>query len=182
MTLFLRALRSYSNIAGNIRLDFLERVIMRPHCSLTAAAIGAIAMTCSTLCAADTKAADEAAIRKQIEAADNRKPGTAHPDQVFWSGAYKRPAIRPEKPEPRTGGKNNLENRVAESHKSRTEPVRIVISESGDLAYEYSKVTLEFDLKSGEHTVLHSGLLRVWQKRDGQWKSAAHFSFPYDQS
>jgi hypothetical protein len=141
-------------------------------------------MTVSGLHAADMKTADEAAVRKQIEAYDNRKPGEgstmALPDQVFWSGAYKRPVIRPENPTPRTGNRG-IENRVPGSQKSKTVPIRIVISDSGDLAYEYSKSTLEFDLKSGGHTVLETGTLRVWQKRDGQWKSAAHFNFAYDE-
>jgi hypothetical protein len=156
---------------------------MRHRRIFNTGAAALLAAACFSLHAADIKA-DEAAIRKQIQALDTRTPGSSPgiilPDQVFWSGAYKRPIVRPQRPEPHTGRPGAIENRVPESMKSKTEPIRIVISESGDLAYEYSKSTLEFDMKTGGHMVLETGTLRVWQKRDGEWKSAAHFNFPYD--
>lgn len=59
--------------------------------------------------------------------------------------------------------------------------IRIVVSNSRDLAYEYSEEVEDFDLKSGEHVHSHQrGLLTVWQKENGQWKIAAEFIRPYD--
>jgi hypothetical protein len=82
-------------------------------------------------------------------------------ERVIWTGAEKRPM-------------------VGEHTTIKTEPTRVVIADSRDLAYEYGKVTTEFDLKSAEHVKLEAGLLRVWQKQDGNWKEAAAFARPYD--
>jgi ketosteroid isomerase-like protein len=75
---------------------------------------------------------------------------------------------------------SSVPNRVPGHTTIRTEPLRIVIADSRDLAYEYGKVVTEFDLKSGEHVKLEAGLLRVWQKQAGEWKEAAVFTRPYD--
>jgi hypothetical protein len=76
--------------------------------------------------------------------------------------------------------KSSVPNRVPGHTTIRTKPLRIVIADSRDLAYEYGKVVTEFDLKSGEHVKLEAGLLRVWQKQAGEWKEAAVFTRPYD--
>jgi hypothetical protein len=39
---------------------------------------------------------------------------------------------------------------------------------------------VEYDLKSGEHIRFDRGILRVWQKQNGEWKGAAQFARPYD--
>ena len=103
-------------------------------------------------------------------------PRTA--DSIFWSGAYARPSIGQDKA-PALGGKHGIENRKPGSTKATVEPQRIVVAKSGDLAYEYSTTTLEFDLKSGEHVVHKGAQLRVWQKENGQWKQAAVFVRPF---
>jgi hypothetical protein len=84
-----------------------------------------------------------------------------------------------EKGEPAEGA-NSIPNRVSGSQKSKTEVIRIVVADSRDLACEYSKSTLEFDLKSGEHRSSMTGLLRVWQRQNGNWMVAAFFVRPYD--
>jgi hypothetical protein len=120
-------------------------------------------------------AAEEAAIRRLI-AAGAFNP---LPDHVFWSGAYRRPTVGGERSEA-TGGPASLANRVAGSQKSVTTPMRIVVADSHDLAYEYSRSTLEYDLKTGEHRKVETGVLRVWQKVGGEWREAASFERPYD--
>jgi hypothetical protein len=72
-------------------------------------------------------------------------------DRVFWSGAYKRPVVAPDKGEARTNMPGEIANRVAGTLKSKTDIVRIVVADSGELAYEYSRGILEFAVKSGEH-------------------------------
>lgn len=47
-----------------------------------------------------------------------------------------------------------------------------MIAYSRDLAYEYSKTILEFDLKNGQHTILHGADLRVWQKQGGEMEGS----------
>ena len=56
---------------------------------------------------------------------------------------------------------------------------RLVVSSSGDLAYEYGSSTIEFDdTQSGKHESFSPTYLRVW-KRDGSvWKVAAAFFRP----
>src|ERR1700722_20695924 len=92
-------------------------------------------------------------------------------DRVIWTGSAKRPMVGDEKEELRST--SSVPNRVPGHTTIKTEPIRIVIADSHDLAYEYGKVTTEFDLKSGEHVKLEAGMLRVWQKQDGNWKEAA---------
>jgi ketosteroid isomerase-like protein len=154
---------------------------MKTRQTLAALAIALLAGAPSTaLRAAGSNADDEAAIRKQIAAYDaGGSRAIFLPDRVFWSGAYKRPVVGSEPGEP-FDGQGGIGSRVPNSQKSKTEVIRIVVSDSRDLAYEYSKSTLEFDLKSGSHVSMQTGLLRVWQKQNGDWKIAAFFTHPYD--
>jgi hypothetical protein len=146
-------------------------------------AMALLGVISSGLRGAGTNAADEAAIRKLIAAYDEPGGNTKAPrlaDGIFWSGAFKRPFIAPEKGEP-FGGPFTVQDRVPGSQKSKTQPIRIVIADSRDLAYEYSKGTLEYDMKNGQHRSLDHGILRVWQKQGGDWKIAATFMRPYDE-
>ena len=121
--------------------------------------------------------ADEKAIREAIARwdAENRIPQTA--DSIFWSGAYKRPAVRGQ-------GTAELTTRTQaanrESSKRVTTIRRIEISQSRDMAYEFSDgdvVVRELDA-SGKMTdrKFKNSSLRVWKKVDGQWQVAAAFA------
>jgi ketosteroid isomerase-like protein len=99
-------------------------------------------------------------------------------NHIFWSGTYKRPVIGAEKGE--LTRDDAAENRVSGSDKSKTSPIRILVSDSRDLAYEYSKNALDYDLKNGKHMSFTVGLLRVWQKEGREWKEAAAFLRPYE--
>lgn len=146
-------------------------------------AVALLVVVSSGLRGAGTNAADEAAIRKLIAGADEAGGNAKVPrlaNVIFWSGAYKRPFAAPEKGEPFSATDTAVQDRVPGSQKSKTEPLRIVIADSHDLAYEYSKSILEFDMKSGRHVNLNTGILRVWQKEGGEWKIAANFARPYD--
>jgi ketosteroid isomerase-like protein len=149
---------------------------------VTVLTVGFLVITSSSsVRGAGSNAAEEAAIRKLIVAGDQggTEPGPHLPDVILWNAVYKRPTVGNEKREP-FSGPTAVENRVPGSQKVKTEPIRIVIADSRDLAYEYSKGTVEFDLKSGEHVSFDRGLLRVWQKQGGDWKVAAAFYRPYD--
>jgi len=156
-----------------------------PSNRIPAAALAAVAVALFALPGgrgAGTNAAEEAAIRKAIVAVDGQgsQNRPVMQDMVFWSGAFKKPTVGNEKGEPRSVPRG-IEQRVPGSEKHKTEVIRIVVADSHDLAYEYSKSTIEFDLKSGEHTSFDSGVLRVWQKDGGEWKTAAMFARPYEQ-
>jgi len=150
---------------------------------LTPLTVAFLALVFSDLRGAGSDAAEEAAIRKIIAAHDQKGGGGLEgvpqlEDRVIWTGSAKRPMVGDEKEELRST--SSVPDRVPGHTTIKTEPIRIVIAESRDLAYEYGKVTTEFDLKSGGHTKLEAGLLRVWQKQDGNWKEAAVFTRPYD--
>jgi ketosteroid isomerase-like protein len=123
--------------------------------------------------AADTKA-DEAAIR----AAATSEHAKSTDDAIFWSGAYKRPFILPHEgesfPEDRAGTRSNS--------KTGIDVQRIEVAASGDLAYEFSYGTLEYDQLATppKHVAFKVGLLRVWKKVNGEWKIAATFARPLD--
>jgi hypothetical protein len=149
----------------------------------TPLAIVLFAFVFSDLRGAGRDAAEEAAIRTIIAAHDQKGGGGLEgvpqlADRVIWTGAEKRPMVGDEKGE--LLSTSSAPNRVPGHTTIKTEPIRLVVADSRDLAYEYGKVTTEFDLKSGEHVKLEAGMLRVWQKQDGSWKEAAVFTRPYD--
>ena len=148
-----------------------------------ALAAGLLALVSTELKAAGSNADEEAAIRQIIAAHDQKGGGGLEgvpqlADRVIWTGSAKRPMVGDEKEQ--LLSTSSVPNRVPGHTTIKTEPIRIVIADSRDLAYEYGKVTTEFDLKSGEHVKLEAGMLRVWQKQDGNWKEAAVFTRPYD--
>jgi ketosteroid isomerase-like protein len=124
---------------------------------------------------ADVKA-EEAAIRALI-ASDARLSHTE--DEVFWSGAYKRPVVGSEKPEPypesAAGKRRNQKNTV-------TTIDRLEVAASGDMAWEFSHSTLEWDQEGDPsgHVSVAAAELRVWKKVGGEWKVAAFFARPLD--
>jgi ketosteroid isomerase-like protein len=95
---------------------------------------------------------------------------------IFWSGAYKRPTIGAEKREEMPGAEISKRR----NEKITTDVQRIEVAASGDLAYEFSYGTVDYD-PSGpaqRHVAFRTGLLRVWKKVDGDWKVAAVFVRP----
>jgi hypothetical protein len=133
----------------------------------------------SAAVAAQDHAADEAAIRALVGQMDGGKRVPQMQKRVFWSGAYEKPALDGERPTPRKG-EGGVDSRVANSQRTKTEIRRIVVSDAGDMAYEYSDVDISFDLKAGGHQSFTNSTLRVWQKDGSQWKLAASFSFPHE--
>ena len=142
----------------------------------------AIAVTlglASPLLRAADHANNEAAIRALIAQLDAGQQVPRAAKRVFWSGAYELPVLDNETPKPRKGD-GGIDERVAGSQRSKTTVRRLVVSDGGDMAYEYNDATISFDLKNGKHTSFDSSTLRVWQKEGGQWKIAASFSFPHE--
>jgi ketosteroid isomerase-like protein len=126
-----------------------------------------------SLQAADAKT-EEAAIRAAI-ASEQAKPTD---DEIFWSGAYKRPIVASEKGQEFPG--HEISKRSNEKH--TTDVQRIEVAASGDLAYEFSYGTLDYDLAGppSQHVAFRTGLLRVWKKVNGEWRIAALFVRPLD--
>jgi ketosteroid isomerase-like protein len=123
--------------------------------------------------AADLKT-EEAAIRAAIASGQAKTTD----DEIVWTGAYERPFVRPNKGVEVPG--SDVSKRRNEKH--TTDVQRIEVAESGDLAYEYSFSTLEYDLPGPpqQHVAFKTGLLRVWKKVNGDWNLAAVFARPLD--
>lgn len=126
-----------------------------------------------SLQAADLKT-EEAAIRAAITSGQAK----ATDDEIVWTGAYERPFVRPNKGVEVPG--SDLSKRSNEKH--TTDVQRIEVAASGDLAYEFSYSTLEYDLPGPppHHVAFKTGLLRVWKKVNGDWNLAAVFARPLD--
>lgn len=109
------------------------------------------------------------------QAIETHKTGVAD-DVIFWSGATERPVI----------GKSASDQKAEEIGSTRknekhgqSKIERLVVSSSGDLAYEYGSGTIEFDdTQSGKHESFSPTYLRVWKRDGGVWKVAAAFFRP----
>ena len=100
-------------------------------------------------------------------------------DEFFWSGHYEKPLIGKEEHE-KAAKKSDAEaprkKQVFTEH-----PQRIVVSRSGDMAYEYGSNQLSFDdPKTGKHFSADGAYLRVWKSADGACKVAATMVRPIE--
>src|SRR5262245_51231262 len=87
-----------------------------------------------------TSGAAEAAIRRIIAAENEGQPAPQLADRIFWSDPYKEPVVDGRRAVPATTGGSPTEE-CAFQKIVRT-PVRIVVADSGDLAYEYEAAVL----------------------------------------
>jgi len=119
--------------------------------------------------------ADEATIRALAENAMSL-PHTE--DFVFWSAAYKRPSVGSQRGEllPESAAERRR------NEKSTWKVERIEVAAAGDMAWEFSYGTLDYDLDTtpSRHVSTERATLRVWKKVDGKWKVAAAFRRPLD--
>src|SRR5262249_13333472 len=145
------------------------------------AVVGAVVVVSTVIAvplrSAGTNAAAEAAIRKIVAAMNDGKAPPEMADLIFWSGPIQRPAIGKERPVYAATAQIPVADRV--SAKTVQTPQRIIVAESGDLAYEYGTGTVTATLKDGSTRTVETATLRVWQKDGGEWKVAAHFSAPF---
>ena len=91
-------------------------------------------------------------------------------DMYWYSGALEKPVIG------KTEGDKAWSDVDAtrKNGKYTVTPDRIIIAQSGDMAYEYGTSHVIFDeAKSGKHHDFTSAFLRVWKVADGSCKLAA---------
>jgi ketosteroid isomerase-like protein len=119
--------------------------------------------------------AEESAIRALIE--KGGRPRTD--DAVSWSGAFKRPIVGS------LAGEAFPEANVSKrkNQKQSVKVERLEVAASGDMAWEFSYGKLDYDVDETplRHVNIDQGILRVWKKVGGQWKTAALFVRPLDQ-
>lgn len=128
---------------------------------------------------AQDRSADETAIRDLIakEDAGRRAEVRSTEDLVFWSGAYVRPFVGKEKGEVRPG--SSAGQRTNETRQTTVRLLRV--SPAGEMAYEHSLVRQSWDrTDTKQHVEFEAALLRVWVKEQNQWKVAAFFQRPIE--
>jgi len=116
---------------------------------------------------------DEQLLRKLIQENNEGKNVIKRTeDSIFISGAYPRPMIG-------RAVQEALGSRKDRSNESRKgELVRLVISQSGDMAEEFGNFTLSFDQPDKTHISFDGSYLRVWRKIRGEWLEDAYFARP----
>ncbi len=116
---------------------------------------------------------DEQLLRKLIQENNEGKNVIKRTeDSIFVSGAYPRPMIG-------RAVQEALGSRKDRSNEFRKgELVRLVISQSGDMAEEFGNFTLSFDQPDKTHISFDGSYLRVWRKIRGEWLEDAYFARP----
>ena len=116
---------------------------------------------------------DEQLLRKLIrEDNEGKNVIKRTEDSIFVSGAYPRPMIG-------RAVQEALGSRKDRSNESRKgELVRLVISQSGDMAEEFGNFTLSFDQPDKKHISFDGSYLRVWRKINGEWLEDSFFARP----
>jgi ketosteroid isomerase-like protein len=125
----------------------------------------------------NTAGSDEQTIRNLVAQLNEGKQIPYTDDRIFVSGAYPRPMI---------GKEISAENKSAEekmkaerqnfTRKDRIE--RLVVSQAGDMAYEFGYGDLAWDTPDKKHVAFESSYVRVWRKQQGQWKVELLFARP----
>ena len=123
---------------------------------------------------AQSGACTEASIKTALS-----KPGDPNvmaDDAYFYSGALDKPVVG--KAALSKASKPIGESRKSENY-SPAHPDRIVVSPSGDMAYEYGTERMAFDEKAtGKHVDFTAAYLRVWKAEGGKCLVAAQMFEP----
>ena len=93
-------------------------------------------------------------------------------DCIVVTGAYPRPTI----------GRGAFEQAQSGLHRSnlsrKDEIVRLVVSQSADMAEEFSNFTMSYDEPTKKHVSFNGSYLRIWRKVNGEWLVDAFFARP----
>jgi hypothetical protein len=117
--------------------------------------------------------ADEQLLRKLIrEDNEGKNVIKRTEDSIFVSGAFPHPMIG-------HAVEEALGSRKDRSNESRNgEVVRLVISQSRDMAEEFGNFTLSFDQPDKKRISFDGSYLRVWRKINGEWLEDAFLARP----
>jgi hypothetical protein len=125
------------------------------------------------------KAQGSACSEQTIRDAVQNKTMKYTDDNFFWSGAYDKPMIG--NSEQAAGRKKAEAEEPRKNEVNADHPQRVVVSKSGDMAYEYGNGEMSYDeQKTGKHVLFQLGYLRVWKSVDGQCKVAATMVKPIE--
>ena len=117
---------------------------------------------------------DEQLLRKLIQQGNEGKNVIKRTDDsIFVSGAYSRPMIGRAAQEAA-----GLPTRDRSNVSRKSDVVRLVISQSGDMAEEFGNFAMSFDQPDKKHISFDGSYLRVWRKIKGEWLEDAFFARP----
>lgn len=121
--------------------------------------------------------ADEQTIRDLVRQENEGKRVIKFTDQsIIASGATPRPVV----------GQDARKKMIQELSAKRLnqtrkdETLRLVISESGDMAYEFGNFTLSFDTPEKKQVSFSGYYLRVWRKVNREWMVEVLFARPHE--
>jgi hypothetical protein len=139
-------------------------------------AFGLAMLAPTSLKAQDQHANEVATIR---ELSSQQQPPRANSD-IFWSGAYPKPILSRADTTVKAIQAARMSTRRNEH--ATHETVRLDVSSSGDMAYEFYNFTLAFDrADTNEHVSFPGSGLRVWKKVNGRWEIVADMLRPWEQ-
>jgi ketosteroid isomerase-like protein len=125
----------------------------------------------------NTTASDEQTIRNLVAQQNEGKQIPFSDDRIFVSGAYPRPIIGKEmSAENKNADERMKTERQNFTRKDRIE--RLVLSQAGDMAYEFGYGDLAWDTPDKKHVAFEASYVRVWRKLQGQWKVDLFFARP----
>lgn len=97
-------------------------------------------------------------------------------DIIFVTGAYPRPIIG--RAQLAADPTQERLQRERLNYAQQGSIQRLVMAQSGDLAYVYHTSQLSWDTAEGQHVSFEAAGLTVWQQVDGEWQVAAFFGRP----
>lgn len=128
--------------------------------------------------AGSTSKTDEQTIRDLVAQENEGKRVIQYTDdRIFVSGAYPQPMIGKEMSAENQQADNKLKT-GRRNFKSTNRIERIVVSQSGDMAYEFGYGNLSYDTPENKHVSFENSYLQVWRKLQGQWKAEVMFARP----
>ena len=138
-----------------------------------AALLGLAACNTAPPPAPDTRAADEAAVRKTdaawVNAAKSRKVED-------WVAFYSDDAVALPPNEKTAVGKETIRKLIGEMFAAPNvviawEPTKVEVAKSGDIAYLYGTYQMSWDDASGKPVSDNGKMVEIWKKQaDGSWK------------
>lgn len=142
------------------------------------------AFLCNIAPLAMAQTTDEQTIRNLVEQQMQNPDQRIIPhtdERVFWSGPFPRPLVGGQQ----TPDSKQISERMnAErlNYRTTVHIERLVVAQSGDVAYEYSTGTISWDTPEKKHIDVDNAYLRAWRKVNNVWKEDAFFARPLDSS
>ena len=122
---------------------------------------------------------DEQVLRELIQQENEGKNVNKWTEEaIFVSGMLPRPVVGRKEAE---AMQPKIEKDVAKrmpNQAMKTEMKRLVIAQSGDLAYDFGDFTISHDAPDKTRTSFNGSYLRVWRKTNGEWLVDVFFARP----